>query len=89
MSLFNAPPLTYGNPFPGSSLPSNWQVTGNKSAWWKNLLRGTGTFFLNGLTNSANAQNSGNPYGGSAFQVQQSTIMGLLPLLLIFLLFKK
>lgn len=34
----------------------------NGGVWWKNLLAGTGVFFLNSLTNTVNANQAGNPY---------------------------
>lgn len=65
-----------GVPFTGSTLNGQLYVNGMKMenhfdqgkrfsgmrGWFGNLATATGAFFLNGLGNTVNAQNSNNPY---------------------------
>ena len=71
------------NPDSFNYTPMNWneifiQDSPSGNPWWKNLLLGTGQYFLNGLTNTVNAANYGNPYS-----TQQTTNQLLFPLLLV------
>ena len=64
--IYNPPPLNYNTPTYSAMTPAQWQAlqVQNKGQWWKNLLSGTGSFFLSGLANSvAGAQyGANNPY---------------------------
>lgn len=76
-----APPLNYNVP---RYTPMNFDFTKGRG-WFGNLLRATGQFFLTGVSNTVNAQNTVNPYS-------YQSPAGMNPLILIlvaFLIFKK
>ena len=78
----------------GFQLPPNWQTSNFNNSngdgmWWRNLLRATGQFFINGFANTSNAQNQGNPYGGNAVQLGSQQITWILGAVVLFLIIKK
>ena len=85
MSGLTSPGLTYNVTAYQSQLPNNFgQNTG--SVWWKNLLRATGQTFLNGLTQTYNAQNAYNPYSNAGMMpgsISSLAIVGLFALLIL------
>ena len=74
--------------FQYTPLGSGWQTNVQTAPWWKNLLKGTGVFFLNSLTNTVNASQGTNPYTPQNQQTLQILPLAVFAFILI-LLFKK
>lgn len=76
--------------YPGG-LPPGWQYqpTNNNAnrPWWQNLLSATAQFAVNGLANTLNMANLGNPY--SATQVRVNPMVLVVGLFGAYLIFKK